>query len=35
MRRLDDFVPPTHPLRPLCEMVNLALENIEPLLSGM
>ena len=35
MRRLDDFVPPTHPLRPVREMVNVALKNIEPLLSGM
>ena len=35
MRRLDEFVPPTHPLRPVREMVNVALKNIEPLLSGM
>ena len=35
MRRLDDFVPPTNPLRPMREMVNVALKNIEPLLSGM
>jgi hypothetical protein len=35
MRRLDDFVPPTHPLRPVRETVNVALKNIEPLLSGM
>jgi transposase len=35
MRRLDDFVPDNHPLRSVRKMVNLALKNIEPLLSGM
>ena len=35
MRRLEDFVPENHPLRPVRQMVNLALKNIEPLLSGM
>ncbi|MDP3651669.1 MAG: IS5 family transposase [Rhodoferax sp.] len=35
MRRLDDFVPENHPLRPVRKMVNQALKNIEPLLSGM
>ena len=35
MRRLDDFVPAQHPLRPIREMVNQALKEIEPLLSGM
>ena len=35
MRRLEDFVPETHPLRPMRKMVNHALKNIEPLLSGM
>lgn len=35
MRRLDDFVPENHPLRPVRKMVQLALKNIEPLLSGM
>lgn len=35
MRRLDDFVPESHPLRPVRKMVNLALKNIEPLLSSM
>lgn len=35
MRRLDDFVPDNHPLRPVRKMVNAALKNIEPLLSGM
>lgn len=35
VRRLDDFVPGNHPLRPVREMVNKALKNIEPLLSGM
>jgi len=35
MRRLDDFVPDEHPLRAVRKMVNLALKNIEPLLSGM
>jgi transposase len=35
MRRLDDFVPDNHPLRPVRQMVNQALKNLEPLLSGM
>lgn len=35
MHRLDDFVPADHPLCCVREMVNLALKNIEPLLSGM
>ena len=35
MRRLDDFVPENHPLRAVRKMVNVALKNIEPLLSGM
>jgi transposase len=35
MRRLDDFVPDNHPLRPVRKMVDAALKNIEPLLSGM
>lgn len=35
IRRLDDFVPDNHPLRPIRVMVNQALKNIEPLLSGM
>jgi transposase len=35
LRHLDDFVPVSHPLRPVRKMVNLALKNIEPLLSGM
>lgn len=35
MRRLDDFVPQAHPLRPVRKMVNEALKNIEPLLTGM
>jgi transposase len=35
MRHLDDFVPQNHPLRPVRKMVNLALKNIEPLLSSM
>ncbi len=35
MRHLDDFVPAQHPLRPIREMVNQALKEIEPLLSGM
>jgi transposase len=34
MRR-QDFVPDNHPLRAVRKMVNLALRNIEPLLSGM
>jgi transposase len=35
MRHLDDFVPQNHPLRAVRKMVNVALKNIEPLLSGM
>jgi transposase len=35
MRRLDDLVPDNHPLRAVRRTVNLALKNIEPLLSGM
>lgn len=35
MRRLEEFVPQSHPLRAVRKMVNLALKNIEPLLSGM
>jgi transposase len=35
MRRLDDFVPQSHPLRAIRTMVNLALKNMEPLLSAM
>jgi hypothetical protein len=35
MRRFDDFVPESHPLRPVRTMVNKALKNIVPLLPGM
>jgi len=35
LRRLDDFVPAQYQLRPIREMVNQALKEIEPLLSGM
>jgi transposase len=35
MRRLDDFVPDNHLLRAVRRRLNLALKNIEPLLSGM
>jgi len=35
MRRLDDFVPENHPLRPVRKLVNQALKNLEPLLSSM
>ena len=35
MRRLDDFVPTQHSLRPVRVMVNAALNNLEPLLSSM
>ena len=35
MRRLDDFVPENHPLRPVRRTVNLALKNLEPLLTSM
>ena len=35
VRRLDDFVPQNHALRPVRQMVNEALKKIEPLLSSM
>ena len=35
MRRLDDFVLEHHRLRPVRRMVNLALKNLEPLLTSM
>ena len=35
MRRLEDFVPQGHPLRPVRTMVNVALKNLQPLLSSM
>jgi hypothetical protein len=35
MPRMKDFVPQHHPLRGVRKMVNLALKNIEPLLSGV
>ena len=35
VRRLDDFVPANHPLRPVRKMVNEAFKAIEPQLSAM
>lgn len=35
MRRLDDFVPATHPLRPIREMVNAVLARLQPLFARM
>jgi transposase len=35
IRRLDDFLPQNHPLRPVSQMVNEASKKIEPLLSSM
>ncbi len=35
MRRLDDFVPADHPLRPIREMVNAALAQMQSLFTGM
>ena len=35
MRHLDDFVPESHPLRPIRVMVNAALVKMDALLSGM
>jgi transposase len=35
MRHLDDFVPESHPLRPIRVMVNAALLKMDALLSGM
>lgn len=34
MRRLDDFVPAQHPLRPIRAMVNQALKDIESFLNN-
>ena len=35
MRKLEDFVPADHPLRPIREMVNVALVKMDTLFSGM
>ena len=35
MRKLEDFVPADHPLRPIREMVNVALVKMDALFSGM
>ncbi len=35
MRRLEDFVPQSHPLRPIRSMVNQALAKMDRLLAGM
>lgn len=35
MRHLDDFVPASHPLRPIRKMVNVALVKMDALLSSM
>ncbi len=35
MRKLADFVPADHPLRPIREMVNVALLKMDALFSGM
>ncbi len=35
MRKLEDFVPADHPLRPIREMVNVALVKMNALFSGM
>jgi hypothetical protein len=35
LKKLEDFVPPGHPLRPVRAMVNEALANMEDLLAGM
>lgn len=35
MRRLDDFVPGAHPLRPIREMVSQALVKMQPLFGRM
>ncbi len=35
MKRLEDFVPADHPLRPIRLMVNEALVRLDGLLSGM
>ena len=35
MRKLEDFVPPDHPLHPIRTMVNEALIKIDDLFAGM
>ncbi|EON19510.1 transposase ISRme1 [Cupriavidus sp. GA3-3] len=35
MRRLDDFVPKSHPLRPIRTMVNQVLAKMDRLFEGM
>ena len=35
MRKLEDFAPADHPLRPIRERVNLALVKMDALFSGM
>lgn len=35
MRRLEDFIPAEHPLRPIRQMANMALAKMERLLTGM
>lgn len=35
MRKLEDFVPPDHPLRPIRAMVNQALVKMDRLFAGM
>ena len=35
LHRLEDFVPPDHPLRPICQMVNEALGKMDGLFAGM
>lgn len=35
VKRLDEFIPSTHPLRPVREMVNAALQRLDGLFEGM
>jgi hypothetical protein len=35
MRKLEDFVPADHPLRPIRQMINAALVKMDVLFSGM
>ena len=35
LHRLEDFVPPDHPLPPICQMVKEALRKMDALFAGM
>ena len=35
LHHLEDFLPPDHPLRPICQMVNEALVKMDALFAGV